>query len=71
MFALVVQLTGIMLYGYCLGAIAATLTNAASFRSVIVWTLFSRIVLGNPYSMQVKEAKKPTIYTEENYFFKE
>ena len=36
MFALVVQLTGIMLYGYCLGVIAATLTNAASFRSVVV-----------------------------------
>ena len=32
-FSLVVQLTGIMLYGYCLGVIAATLTNAASFRS--------------------------------------
>lgn len=31
-FALVIQLTGIMLYGYCLGVIAATLTNAASFR---------------------------------------
>ena len=31
-FALVVQLIGIMLYGYCLGIIAATLTNAASFR---------------------------------------
>ena len=38
-FALVVQLTGIMLYGYCLGVIAATLTNAASFRSVGSWTL--------------------------------
>ena len=34
-FALVVQLIGIILYGYCLGVIAATLTNAASFRSVL------------------------------------
>lgn len=31
-FTLVVQLIGIMLYGYCLGVIAATLTNTASFR---------------------------------------
>ena len=38
-FALVVQLTGIMLYGYCLGVIAATLTNAASFRSVFSYAL--------------------------------
>lgn len=34
-FALVVQLIGIMLYGYCLGVIAATLTNTASFRYCI------------------------------------
>ena len=44
-FALVVQLTGIMLYGYCLGVIAATLTNAASFRSVHCVDPFSPIVL--------------------------
>ena len=31
-FALVVQLVGIMLCGYCQGVIAATLTNVASFR---------------------------------------
>lgn len=30
--ALIIQLTGVMLYGYCLGAIAATLTNVASPR---------------------------------------
>jgi len=31
-FALTVQLVGIMLCGHCLGVIAATLTNVASFR---------------------------------------
>ncbi len=30
--SLVVQLIGLMLYGYCLGAIAATITNTASPR---------------------------------------
>ena len=30
--ALVIQLVGVMLYGYCLGAIAATLANVASSR---------------------------------------
>lgn len=32
--SLVVQLIGVMLYGYCLGAIAATITNTASSRYI-------------------------------------
>lgn len=31
-FALVIQLMGVMLYGYCLGAIAASLTNVVGSR---------------------------------------
>ena len=30
--ALIVQLLGVMLYGYCLGAIAASLTNVVGSR---------------------------------------
>ena len=32
MVALVVQLLGVMLYGYCLGAVAASLTNVVGSR---------------------------------------
>ena len=47
-FALVIQLMGVMLYGYCLGAIAASLTNVVGSRYRI-----EHIVVGNYESKSV------------------